>query len=360
MLSADTRNSGSIIVWTAPRELIRCPHFLGGTMRTLLVLTTLSAVACGSNMSSNSGDDANSNPIDAPGTTGDPVAFEVTSTDFTLTAGTEVTKCFYFTTSNTDTVAVHKWTSMMTTGSHHMIVFLNPPGVSQPPDGTIDSNCSVGNASGGAQPIWTYASQTAGTLQTEDLPANDGAGKPLAQNIAAHTSGYIQMHYLNPGDTDLTVHVNLKAYALPAGTAYTQTEAYITYQYQINIPAGATNVVVPGSCPVPAGVKFWQLSTHAHKQAVDTQVKDGTSMVFESMDWEHPGAKLFDPAFYSFGAPKLNWQCTYNNTGDNAGHAITQGASAQTNEMCMATGYMFPATAPQFCVGLGPTNCQCL
>ena len=41
----------------------------------------------------------------------------------------------------------------------------------------------------------------------------------------------------------------------------------------------------------------------------------------------------------------LTWQCTYDNTGSNG---VVSGPSAQTNEMCMATGYYFPATGPKF------------
>jgi hypothetical protein len=30
--------------------------------------------------------------------------------------------------------------------------------------------------------------------------------------------------------------------------------------------------------------------------------------------------------------------------------AVTEGQSAATDEMCMAVGYFFPATAPKFCI----------
>src|SRR5256885_455448 len=79
-----------------------------------------------------------------------------------------------------------------------------------------------------------------------------GAEKPLAQNIAPHAAGYFQMHYLNATPNMLTAHVNLKAYALPVGTSYTETEAYVTYNDDISIGPGATNVAITASCPVPA------------------------------------------------------------------------------------------------------------
>ena len=95
--------------------------------------------------------------------------------------------------------------------------------------------------------------------------------------------------------------------ALPAGTSYTETEAYVTYNNDIRIPPNATNFVVTGSCPVPA-LKFWTMSTHSHKQSVGTAVMDGSSMIFSSKDWQHPGAQNWSaPSFYSFTGGGDNW-----------------------------------------------------
>ena len=272
-------------------------------------------------------------------------AFEIASPDITLTAGQEVTYCYYFHTPNTQMIAVNKWVSVLAPGSHHMIMYLNPGG-SQPADGTIDQNCGGFGGGLGNLPVWTYATQTEN--QETDLPADDGAGKPLAQNIAAGSAGYFQMHYLNATQGSIMAHVDLKAYALPAGTSYTETEAYVTYNNDIKIPANATNFVVTASCPVP-GLKFWTMSTHAHKQAIATAVMDGSSSIFSSTDWEHPGTQNWAaPSFYTFTSPMLTWSCTYDNTGSNAGKTVVAGPSAQTNEMCMATGYYFPATTAKF------------
>jgi hypothetical protein len=270
-------------------------------------------------------------------------AFALASPDITLMPGEEVTYCYYFHTPNTETLAINKWVSTLAPGSHHMIMFMNPGG-SQPADGTIDQNCGFGG-SGTNLPVWTYATQTEN--QEEDLPSDDGSGKPLAQNIAAGAAGYFQMHYLNASQNMITAHVDLKAYALPQGTSYTETEAYVTYNDDIKIPPNATNFVVSASCPVPAA-KFWTMSTHSHKQSVATQVMDASSMIFSSTDWQHPGSKDWTTPFYTFSGASLTWSCTYDNTGSNAGTTVVSGSSAQTNEMCMATGYYFPATKPMF------------
>lgn len=282
-------------------------------------------------------------------------AFSVRSTDIVVPAGTEVTKCFYFHTPNTAAVAVKKWKSHMAAGSHHMIMYF-ASGTSAKPDGTIDEDCGLG---GNSIPIWVYAAQTED--QELALPSDDGTGMPLAQNIPAGQAAYFQMHYLNATDADETVHVELDAFALAEGLPYTSTAAYITYHQGITIKPGEIGAVATGNCTAPAGVKFWTMSSHSHKQAVHTQINDGADIVFQSDDWEHPGAKSWGAApFYTFTNPKLTFSCTYNNNNANDPNHLTtihSGQSALTDEMCMATGYIFPATQFKGCLCTTPTTC---
>jgi hypothetical protein len=311
------------------------------------VLLTLAA--CGKDPGM--GDDT-MNPDGNTGSNVGSAAFEITSTDILLPAGAEFTKCFYFHTPNTATVAINKWISDMTPGSHHMIMFLTPNVSNPPADGTIDENCG-GLGGGGSLPQWTFASAT--EHYEVDMPSDDGAGKPLAQNIPAHTAGYFQMHYLNASDTDKMVHVDLKAYGIDASTPYTQTDAYVTYVYNFSVPANSTGYQVSASCSTPANSKFWTISSHTHKQGKEVQIKDGSSMVYDSTDWEHPMVKSWMAApYYSFSSGNVSWTCTYDNPGSTA---INEGQSAQTNEMCMMTGYYFPASGPKFNVAYNG-NCM--
>jgi len=269
---------------------------------------------------------------------GEQPAFKITSKDVTLNPGQEVTYCYYFHTPNTQQLIVKKWASEMTPGSHHMIMYWGQAG--QPADGTLDTSC------GGAQvPVWVYATQNPKSELA--MPTDDGAGKPLGMVVPPNQPGYFQMHYLNQGDDPLTVHVDLEAYAYEAGVAYTPTAAFITYNGDISIPAGATNYPQTQTCTVPANVQFWTISTHSHKQSVATQIADGASVIFNSTDWEHPGAQSWmSTPFYKFASGQLTYSCNYTNM---TSHTITDGSSAQTDEMCMATGYMFPAPASKFC-----------
>jgi hypothetical protein len=289
------------------------------SFRVLVIATAISLAAC-------TGD---SGP-DIPEPT---LAFEVVSKDITLQPGGEETFCYYFSTPNDTTLHISKWVSEMTPGSHHMIYFTNLG--TQPADGTID-DCNFDSL-----PLPVYGAQT--PLNEVAFPTDDGKGFPLAQNIDPKTPGFFQMHYLNGTDAPLTAHVTLRAYALP----------------DTIVPPHATNHVERATCDVVDG-KFWSMTSHSHKQSVATAVKDGASMVFQSVDWEHPGSERWEaPTFHQFSSGQVTWECTYNNNGTNANRTITSGQSARTDEMCMATGYYFPGRGTKGCV-FNNGQCQCL
>jgi hypothetical protein len=281
--------------------------------------------------------------------------FQVTSPDVTIMPGQEITYCYYFRTPNTEQLVIKRWASSMTAGSHHMILYTTAADTMPP--GTLSTQ-ECGGFGTSNVPSWTYAAQTP-TAEVV-LPADDGAGLPLGQVVAARTPAYFQMHYLNATDAPISAHVTLTAEAYAPGTPFTRTEAYITYNGSISIPPHAIGHTESMTCAVPAGIKFWTMSTHSHKQSVKTVVKDGAptsaAAVFTSTSWEHPGAVAWAASpFYTFAANALTYECTYDNTGDNAGSTVVSGPSAAKNEMCMATGYYFPATRPLFCLNsFGP------
>lgn len=296
----------------------------------------------------------------SPATDPNKPAFEVTSTDLTISPGEETTKCFYFHTPNTEVVAIHKWVSDLTPGSHHMI-FYQTLGGTAPADGTID-DCSEGGSS--SIPLPVYLTQI--PHQEADFPDDDGTGIPLAQEIQPNTAGFFQMHYLNTTDQPLTVHVTLQAYALPANKGFTHTDLFVTYNRDISIAPHAVNQVVSATCPTQPSqlvnfqaYTFWSMSTHSHKQTVSDDVKDGATMLVQTNDWEHPTVQQWSaPTFYNF-QNGVTWECTYTNNGTNADNTIVSGPSAATNEMCMMGGYYFPAAGARGCF-MSNGNCDCL
>ena len=322
-------------------------------MRSTRLIACLFVVACGggggTSNDMNMGDDM---PPDPDGGITPPVrGFQIKSPPQMIGAGAEITYCYYFRTPNTEAMAIKKWESVMTPGSHHLIMFTTGTTDKMPPGTVSAANCGFGGGISGI-PSWTYSAQTA--MQSMSLPADDGTGKPLAIDIPPNTAGFIQMHYFNATDEPIMANVTVNAEALDAGVAFTKTAAYITYNAQISIPPGATNDVEQQACNAPAGAKFWLMSTHAHKQAIKTEVLDnvGSPPVMMSTQWEHPVPAMWMAApFYTFASGKVTYRCTYNNTtAPNSNRTITSGDSAATDEMCMASGYYFPATKSLMCL----------
>ena len=275
--------------------------------------------------------------------------FQLVSPPIDIDPGKEVTYCWYFHTPNTVDMSIKQWSSHMTPGSHHMILYLTP--TDQQPVGTMSTTqCGISNGTTG--PIWTYAAQTVDA--TAQLPADDGTGTPVGQPVKAGHSGFLQMHYLNATDSVLHAHVELNAYAYNDGVAVTPAGPFVTFNRHIDLmpatPAGPTPGMVNGSCDVKPDEKFYVMTSHTHKQGVHTFVKDGNTTVFDSTSWEHPGTSAWNaPTFYSFSSGKLTYQCEYLNPNT---YEIKTGDSAATDEMCMAIGYYFPAPGGQghFCL----------
>jgi hypothetical protein len=313
-------------------------------MRTTFVLGLAIALgACGNDGSGDSGDGTNEPDAGGP----DTFALTLQSPDtIEIFPGQEITYCWYFRTPNTKMLAIKRWMSSMTAGSHHLIMYTTQNDVMEP--GTVSTvNCGPGSGLA----MWTYSAQT----PEADLamPADDGEGKPVAMEIAPNTPGFLQMHYLNSTDEIIQPRITVTAEALDEGVAFTKTAAFVTFNGNIAIPPMTTKQtpdVETMTCNVPGTSKFWLMSTHAHKRAVRTIVKDGNASngttIFESTDWEHPGATRWDGPFYQFGTGKLTYECSYFNE---TTRTIRTGESAQTDEMCMASGYFFPATRPVFC-----------
>jgi hypothetical protein len=273
--------------------------------------------------------------------------FRITTPEFEIAPGAEVTYCYYFRTPNTAMVPVNHWKSSMTAGSHHLIMYLSDreTGV----EGTItEDDCGFGMS--GARTAWTYAAQTE---EAELLfPEDDGNARALAQEIPPGSPGFFQMHYLNATDAPIKATATVEAAGLAPGIAYTQTGVYVTYNSTINVGANEQNAVETRSCAVPASMRFWMMSTHAHARSTRTEVRDGERAMFRSTDWEHPDAARFmtPGTFFKFATGQLTYECEF----DSDGPAYHTGPSAQLDEMCMASGYYFPATGPLFCVDNGP------
>ncbi len=291
--------------------------------RKLFLASLALAAAC--NGGGGGGGDDDGTDVDA-GNQPPAEGFRIQTPPITINAGQEVTYCYYTTLDLPRAMGVKRWSSTMTPGSHHLILFFADHGKA---DGTIDQDCGIGG-SGLNLPVWTYSAQT----PTAEFSMPTGVGMQVNQGQQA----FVQMHYFNVSDGPIEASVTIDADAYAAAETFTPAAAYVTYNTNINIQPNSTGMA-QGTCSVPAGTKFFTMSTHAHRFSTLTRVTDGGQMVFEATDWEHPGARNWMAApFYEFGSGQLTYRCEYNNT---TGNVVREGDSAETDEMCMAVGYYF-------------------
>jgi hypothetical protein len=315
-------------------------------MRTCLFALVSSLAACAGEPSMMGDDDGSGSGSGSGSDTLEPPArgFQIVVPDITIEAHQEITYCYYFKMPNTEAFTIKKWASAMSDGSHHLILFTTPQLAK--PAGTVSAEgCSV--FSGGATNIasWVYSAQT----QTAELllPTDDGAGNPVGMDVAPGQAAFVQLHYNNNGDDAIVARATINAEAYAANVTTTKTFAYISYDSEISIPGGGAPHTESLDCDIAPTSKVWMMSTHSHRLTTHSEVRNGSDVAFSSDDWEHPGAqKWMDAPFYSFSSGTLTSSCTWSNPGS---MPVVDGESANTQEMCMASGYYFPATKTAIC-----------
>jgi hypothetical protein len=298
----------------------------------------------GSNLD-DSGSDADGGGMDM----GMPVrGFQIQSAVVQVEPGEASSRCYYFRTPNTETMAIRKWTSSMSPVNTAVIMYTTPNDL-MPPGTLQQGSCGLT----GAETAWTYSAFTQQAVV--ELPADDGAGNPLAQVIPPNTAGFLMLRHENATENPVAAQVTITADALEATDAYTQTAAYVTYNSAISLPPQSGPTPLAKTCSTPTNAKFWSMSMHSHKQATKLEVRSGdttsTDVVFTSTSFANPGSRTWLQApYYTFanaGAPdRLTFECTYVNP---TNRTVTSGESWDTDEVCMATGFMFPATAQVVC-----------
>jgi hypothetical protein len=248
--------------------------------------------------------------------------------------------CFYKTLPNNATIEVGKIQSYMTqNSSHHFIAYQvgggGLAGGTKMADGTLQQ-CAFGGGT------WMYATSVSGEIIEMDMPS--GVGLPMA----AGTQIMLNMHFINTGTTPVKPQVKLNL--MYAQNVQYQAAAMVSFNTGINIPAasplGPGKQTVGGTCSAPVGSKFFAMTTHTHKHAVESKVNyisgGTTTNIVDTTDWEHPDVGLWNaPNFLTVKAgDSFTYSCAYTNTTNSP---VTVGETAATNEMCMSIGYYFPA-----------------
>lgn len=278
-----------------------------------------------------------------------PPMFGATTPTLDVPAATVETRCYYFRTPPTPQ-AVRRITSVAGAGVAHLIVYATydngwVPFERRPP-GTVQNDCSLAGTVG-----WLHVAH-APTAETV-TPSDDGTGRRVALPLVGDQPLVLQMRLVNASNDPVQTQVDLMFESWHTGAATTPSASYVTYNNSLSIPPGAGSDVESRACAVPTAVDFWRITARTHQLGTRLRVLDGTSTVLlDGNDWERPPVIEFGaPPFYDF-ASQLTYECTYFNP---TGRTVTAGESEETDEVCMAIGWFFPATRPMLCVGnVGP------
>ena len=271
--------------------------------------------------------------------------FRIETPDMPVGSGQETTWCYFFRTPNAEPLGVRRWTLTIGETVQSAVAFTTP--TDRRPAGTLSqvADCSIFYEGSGPAHWLLGTHAPSAELVT---PPDDGTGRPVAFELPTSTAGFIMVHLLNTSDADKTTKVELTAEALPIGTRYTKTAPFMAYNDDIEVPMATTGDLETKDCAVPAGAKFWHVTTRTHKRATRASVKDGTATVVETTDWTKPEAKLWTSPFYTFGSGSLTSECMYDN---DSNFTVRTGPSMVRDEECIAVGHFFPALDAVYCGG---------
>jgi len=250
---------------------------IGAVFPAALLAMTASAVACSSSSDSSSGSSGLDSPTAAQiggqpctglnsGYAGDSLC--ITAPDpaygtqfhfgpssytdaaevaqFLLQPGDELTECTFFMTANTEPVYFNEYHSRMRPGSHHMLLYVQPPGgvTETPPDGgPVD--CTQGLQT---RNLFGATTPTLDVSNFDGAPENQG----LAVEIPATQQGVMQAHFINTGTEPVLREVWANIVYTPKASVKTLGDPIFFLAGLAENIAEGTTTTLHGTATVPA------------------------------------------------------------------------------------------------------------
>jgi hypothetical protein len=245
--------------------------------------------------------------------------FMLTYPDIQVTAGEENTQCIWMKLSNTTPIKVHQVMNVLSTSSHHLIVYKDDQDTTEQ---TTPVNCQpfsgALNATGKIEPIVI----TQKKMDEVTLP--DGVAYTLAPNQMIR----LEMHYINT--TEMTQTANATATFYAADPATIQFEAGILFN-------GTPDVSVPANqqtslheyLSLPSYIDLSQahifaITGHEHHlgTGVVVNVAGGSGSAGPLTNvynptpflWAEPATETFSTPFSIPQGGGWDFTCTWNNT----------------------------------------------
>jgi hypothetical protein len=249
------------------------------------------------------------------------VSFQTVS--MPLPPGSEQVKCQNFTNPIGKDAALLETDSEMTDASHHMFVFHDP---------TFTDTGAAADCSGIEFHDLLHLSQT--PTQNIQYPAGVGRKLPATEGLR------VLVHLLNTSADAKTAQVKITFHYADVSSVKKIAVSLFLNTAFLSVPPGmSTQTRQSGALPADTNLLIAVSHMHSRAVAFTAQTSDGV-MIYKGTDWNEP-----KPTYFSAPYPKLKsgttitWACTYNN---NTGMTLSFGESANTNEMCILAGVVYP------------------
>jgi hypothetical protein len=219
--------------------------------------------------------------------------------------------------------AIHSFSSHMTPGSHHLLVFYKPGAG----DGAL-ADCSGTEFAPGP-----YGSQR----PDDGIVYPDGVAA-----VVAPTDGFrVQAHYLNATPAPLDVTVTIELGRIDDAAVRDHAAILFFSNSAIDVPAGQSGVVVQKDCTLPFAVNLVQATGHMHQHGRAFVAAAAGTTIFSSTRYSDVTPALFDPPLALPAGTAVHFACTYDNSDGTA--PLHYGDSAVTDEMCIFSAQFYPA-----------------
>ncbi len=221
-----------------------------------------------------------------------------------------------------------------TAGTHHFLVFRTDPEMPAPA-----LNEPVDCYEGDGAMRWERGYVTGGQLEHEaaDFPA--GLALPFEPGAIL----LMQSHVVNPSPEPIDAKVHVELRTIPPSEVQARVGTFRFYDPFIHVPAGGAGTASM-RCHIHHPVNLLSAGSHMHSRGIEYRAyADGpgaaaSAPFFSTTDWQHP--EPWTGLMTLPAGSALRFECDYQNTSD---FDVVQGPSAVDDEMCMLSGFYYPA-----------------
>ena len=268
--------------------------------------------------------------------------FQMRMREFSIPPASERETCEFRTTPNKEPIDVQGFRLNMTPGSHHFVLWEYLGDNTDPadfPSELVDAPGCVG-----VGPRDSFAAN-ANLFGMQVAKARLRFPPGVAVRLEPHAPVFLNAHLRNASPTDpLTAEVVFNIVPARKGTVKHHAQALTVGNLNDILLPPQSSASLTSEWYAPTDLNIVQLSTHQHHRGTHTVVRlidpDGTDrgMLFEAVNWEHPGEKWFPQAFRLRQGQGLRFTCEWQNPDDKL---VSFGVTTD-DEMCFVTGYFYP------------------